>query len=320
MLSVSMDFDGGPTPHLNRKYADYWAIRRSNAEVHDRTSFVSLEDKGQYVNVSARKDDQTIRYRARCVIGADGPSSRVVRAVYPGYRKKIQWFMVGQKLHEIIECPLDEKFFHFWFHQNLGYYTWSHVRNGRQIVGVAFKKGDSFEKCHQRVLDYLEKRHGVKLGPSDHDEACLENFGLSLINRYVFGKGNVIITGQAAGFLNMMAEGMSCALHSGAIAGEATVDAFCRNRPVQHIYRKMIASEVQRCSDQWNPFKIAFSRPHEADFWGGLKRHRLTDRIKIVREICSFTRIFAPFRWGRQILWQAVCRKFRGVYVSSRWL
>ena len=48
------------------------------------------------------------------------------------------------------------------------------------------------------------------------DEGCAENFGPSLINRYVFGKDNVLITGQASGFLNMIGEGMSCALHSGA--------------------------------------------------------------------------------------------------------
>ena len=59
----------------------------------------------------------------------------------------------------------------------------------------------------------------------DDDEGCGENFGPSLINRYVFGKGNVLITGQAAGFLNIIAEGMSCALHSGAISGEAIIEA-----------------------------------------------------------------------------------------------
>jgi hypothetical protein len=36
---------------------------------------------------------------------------------------------------------------------------------------------------------------------------ALRELGLSLINRYVFGRGNVLVTGQAAGFLNMMAEG-----------------------------------------------------------------------------------------------------------------
>ena len=53
-----------------------------------------------------------------------------------------------------------------------------------------------------------------------------------------------IVDGQAAGFLNMMAEGMSCALHSGAIAGEAIADAARLSRPLQEIYREMIQSEV----------------------------------------------------------------------------
>ena len=35
MVSMSMDFFGGTTPHLHRKYSDYWAIQRSGAEVHD---------------------------------------------------------------------------------------------------------------------------------------------------------------------------------------------------------------------------------------------------------------------------------------------
>jgi len=69
------------------------------------------------------------------------------------------------------------------------------------------------------------------------------------------GKGQCADHRQAAGFFNMLAEGMSCALHSGAIAGESIVEAMQRNRPVQEVYRTLIASEVRRCTDQWNRFR-----------------------------------------------------------------
>lgn len=320
MLSLSMDFNSGPTPHLHRKYSDYWAIRRSNGEVHERTLFIGLEDRGRYVKVSARKEDRTVEYRARFVIGADGPNSPVIRTIYPGYSKQIIWFMVGQKLLKIIECPLDEEYFHFWFHPDLGYYTWSHARDTRQIVGVGFLRGGSFNERHKRFVDYLNYKHHVKLDDDDKGEACLENFGLSLTNRYVFGKGNVIITGQAAGFLNMMAEGMSCALHSGAISGEAAIEAFRYNQPIQQVYRAMIRSEVRRCSDQWNPLQIVFGHPHEAEFRVALKNHRPCDRVTILREILRFIRIYAPFKWGRRIMGQTVYRQFHGRYSSSQWL
>ncbi|HQW20495.1 MAG TPA: NAD(P)/FAD-dependent oxidoreductase [Rhodocyclaceae bacterium] len=322
MVSMPMDFFGGTTPHLHRKYSDDWAIRRSGAEVHDQTAFVGLQDHGDHVMVTANRDGEPVEYRARHVIGADGPSSHVIRAIYPDYPKTIPWFFVGQKFHEIIECPLDTEYFHFWFNPDLGHYTWSHARDGRQIVGVGFKRGDNFAKKHEHVVNYLAEKHGVRLHPhvEADDEGCAENFGPSLINRYVFGKGNVLITGQAAGFLNMIGEGMSCALHSGAITGEAIVEARLRNRPVQEMYRLMIASEVRRCSDQWNPLKIAFDRPHEADFPAALMALSWRDRAKVLRDMWNFVVLFKEFKWGRQIVSAAMQRPLIGGYSMQRWL
>ncbi len=319
MLSMSMDFDCGPTPHLHRKHSDHWAIERSGVEVHDETSFISLRDEGDHVKVEALRHGKPIGYRARYVVGTDGPNSKVIREVYPDYPQEIPWFLVGQKFHKIYECPLDDDYFHFWFHPRLGYYTWSHARDNRQILGVGWLRGQNFDDVHGRFQRYLEKKYGVRLGPPEDREGCLENFGLSLINRYVFGKGNVLVAGQAAGFLNMMAEGMSCSLHSGAIAGEAAVESLLRNRPVEQVYRKMIVSEVQRCSDQWNPLKIAFARPHEADFRAALKELKFRDQAKMTLEIINFLRLYGRFHWGRQILGQAFRRCFLGGYDPVRW-
>ena len=49
-----MDFDGGPTPHLHRKFSDYWALKQSGVEIHELTIFVSLEDLGDRVEVKAK--------------------------------------------------------------------------------------------------------------------------------------------------------------------------------------------------------------------------------------------------------------------------
>lgn len=319
MRSVSMDFDSGPTPHLHRRYADHWAMLKSGAEIHDRTEFTGLADMGTHVDVAAMRDGQPVSYRAAFVIGADGPSLSVVKALYPEYARRIPWFVVGQKFHSIIECPLDDRYFHFWFNAELGHYTWSHARDGRQIVGVGFLRGENFDIRHRRVVEYLERMHHVRLGPAESPEIVKANFGPSLINRYIFGKGRVLITGQAAGFFNMIAEGMSCALHSGAIAGEAAVEAFRGSGDIRQVYRGMIASEVRRCSDQWNPMEIAFGRPHEADLRAALKHLPPAERFGVIREMTSFIKLYAPLKWGRQILWQSVCRRVTGRYPSSRW-
>ncbi len=322
MVSMSMDFFGGTTPHLHRKYADHWAIESSGAEVHDATSFIRLQQQGKEQIVTTRKKGgDEVQYRSRYVIGADGPSSPVVRSLYPDYPQQIPWFFVGQKFHEIIDCPLDEAYFHFWFHPGLGHYTWSHARDGRQIVGVGFKRGDNFHQRHQHVASYLQDKHGVRLKPADVDhEGCAENFGPSLINRYVFGKGNVLITGQAAGFLNMIGEGMSCALHSGAIAGEAIIEAAIHNRELQPLYRDMIATEVRRTTDQWNPLKIAFGRPHEADFPAALMALPLKDRLNVLRDMWRFVCLYKEFKWGREIMRESIARLKYGHYPGQHWL
>lgn len=320
MIQLSMDFHGGPTPHLHRKFSDHWAIQRSGVEVRDETTFLGLVDDGERVTVRARGCDGEETYRARFVIGADGPNSPVTRAVLPDYAKNIPWFIVGQKFHKIKSCPLSPEYFHFWFHPDLGHYTWSHERDDRQIVGVGFDAGKNFHDVHRKVADYFRDKHEVHLEEAEEDEGCSENFGPSLINRYVFGKGNVLVTGQAAGFLNMMAEGMSCALHSGAIAGESLVTALRTNRPAQETYRKMIASEVQRCTDQWNPLMIAFGNPHEADFRAALSQLSAREKLTVMKEMLSFIKIYGKFNWGRQILGQAMARLFRSEYSPSRWV
>ena len=94
MVQLPMDFFGGTTPHLHRKYSDYWAIQRSGAEIMDQTSVLRVTDNDNYVEVKARaKGGDTLTFRARHVIGADGPSSIVRRSIYPEYNKEIPWFL-----------------------------------------------------------------------------------------------------------------------------------------------------------------------------------------------------------------------------------
>ncbi|MDX8382552.1 MAG: NAD(P)/FAD-dependent oxidoreductase [Ghiorsea sp.] len=322
MVSMSMDFFGGPTPHLHRKYSDHWAILQSGAEVLDNTSFLKQSQDEQGVSVTARsKGGEAFEVRCKYLIGADGPVSPVLKSLYPSYHQDIPMFFVGQKFHEIIDCPLDEKYFHFWFNPDLGHYTWSHARDGRQIVGVGYKVGEKFHDRHRYVANYFKEKHGVILKPADDDhEGCSENFGPSLINRYAFGKGRVLITGQATGFLNMIGEGMSCAMHSGAIAGESVVDALLQHRPVQPIYRKNIASEVRRTTDQWNPLKIAFAKPHEADFPKALMALPRADRIKVLKDTWNFVCLYKEFKWGREITRASLERLLLGDYRQDKWM
>ncbi len=312
-LQLPMDFLEGPTPHIYRKHADHHAVRACRAEVHERTEFLDLETRPDEVLVRARRHEEPVTYRARYLIAADGPRSAVVAKLYPAFRDAIYWFVVGQKYYRG-EMDLDPDYFHFMIHPRLGYYNWTHPENGCHIVGYTCEHGESWSDGHRRIVDYFSENHRFRIREEVSREGCLENFGMSLTNHFVFGRDRVLVAGQAAGFLNMMAEGMSCALHSGAIAGESVVEAVARNRDANALYGVLVQSERRRTVDQWNPLRILLSNPHEADLKGAIMEHPLNDRAYMVKEMLAYCGQYRGYQWMAPILSAAVKRFFLGRY------
>jgi flavin-dependent dehydrogenase len=311
-----MPFIPGPTPHIYRKHADHHVVMKSRAEIHERTEFRDIETRPNDVLVKARRagaDGDEIVYRAKYVIAADGPRSDVVAKLYPAFRDSIPWFVVGQKYYDA-DLELDPQWFHFTINSQLGFYTWTHAENGSQIVGYTGEHGDPWPNGHATAVEYLQRRHGLCIRREVSKEGCLENFGMSLTNNFVFGERRVLVAGQAAGFLNMMAEGMSCAMHSGAIAGESIVESFTRNRDANAVYNHLVQSERTRTVDQWNPLKIVFDMPHEADLKAAIMKFPLSDRAYMVKEMLAYIGQFRGYRWVAPILSAAARRLFLGRY------
>ena len=82
----------------------------------------------------------------------------------------------------------------------------------------------------------------------------------------------------------------------------------------------MIASEVRRTTDQWNPLKVAFGMPHEADFRSALLALSWRERRLVVRDIWRFIVLYKEFKWGRQIVQSALGRLGDGSYTAQRWI
>src|SRR4029077_16941360 len=221
--------------------------------------------------------------------------------------------VVGQKYYRA-DLKLDPEWFHFTINSTLGYYTWSHEENGCQIVGFTDEHGRPWPAGHARAVEYFEQHHGLRVREEVFKEGCIENFGMSLTNNFVFGKQRVLVAGQAAGFLNMMAEGMSCALHSGAIAGESIVESFARNRDANAVYDDLIQSERARTVDQWNPLKILFEMPHEADLKAAIMKRPLADRAYMLKEMLAYIGQFRGQGWVVPILSATARRLFLGRY------
>lgn len=310
---LAMDFDAGPTPQVWRKPFDHWVVRQSGAAIHDRTRFLDLEREGDLIRVRCLRAEAPVTYTTRFLVGADGPLSTVLHRVCPGFRQSIQWFIVGDRFYRGT-LGLDPDYFHFLVNPVTGYYSWTHMKDGEHIIGATVKKGDNFNRRLDRVIGELKRHHGLVLDRETFAEGTQENFGLSVSNNFWFGKGNVLVTGQAAGFLNMMAEGMSCALYSGAIAGESIAEAAKKGAPAHPIFEQRVMSERIRTVDQWNPLKIALEHPHEASIKKALRRRDWPDRVKILRQMWDFVRPYGEFGWLRPMIASSLRRMVTGRY------
>ena len=75
-----------------------------------------------------------------------------------------------------------------------------------------------------------------------------------------------------------------------------------------------------RTVDQWNPLKVVFDMPHEADLKAAIMKFPLADRGYMVKEMLAYMGQFRGFGWVAPILSAAARRLFLGGTDSARLL
>jgi hypothetical protein len=66
------------------------------------------------------------------------------------------------------------------------------------------------------------------------------------------------------------------------------VESFRRNRDAKVVYDDLIQSERKRTVDHWNPLKILFDNPHEADLKAAMITFPMSDRVYMLKEMLAY--------------------------------
>ncbi len=325
--SFSASFKQGPARRVDRPALEHLLMEASGAERHAPVEVVSIIESGEGIEVHAKGPEGQSAYKCRALIGADGAGSTLRSLVYsegPSLDTMDTGpvFRALRTLHRVIDNPLDPSYVHDWPDTRFGLLAWAHAWGDRLVLGLLRQEGQGVSELHDVLVERLEEDHGVRLAPPDESADGRVLIGPAITNRYILGKGRVVLAGEAAGFINPPLEGISTALSTGTIAGEAVAKALKEGHEpalIEKIYRELIRDEARACTDMWNATRLLFGSPHEADIRAGFNSMSQDAQHAVGGQLMKYMKRLKKYGWTRRTLWLGLLRVFTGRYPKGSW-
>ena len=212
--------------NVDRAMFDEWllGLLPDRVDVWDKSTFASCTDEECGVDVQLRRDGREAHVHARWVIGADGARSAVRRS-HPAWPQTQSYTTVQEYVE--IEPGSVEPYFDCIYSRHIDpAYGYGYIvpKGDVAIVGsVFFPKTKGVTAMHEKALATWGQRY--PLGPARRREGG-SAIQVKDANDIIAGQGRVLMAGEAAGIMSPSSgEGISFALNSGKLAGQAVVRA-----------------------------------------------------------------------------------------------
>jgi len=212
-----------PSRGLNthRSELDLWLCNQSDASLVDDCLFVDFRQEGEAFSVKAKHRDSEITVRTRYLVGADGPQSGVRKAAFPAFGQSVNWIPVYEECYEGTS-NLEPGWLYIFLDREVTDFFATVFHKDRQIhVTTGCRQGKSPKPYQQRLVEHVISKHGLKIERTSMKRGMVLNDMVGRKN-YIFGKDNVLITGEAAGVLRG-GEGITSSLITGKAAGESII-------------------------------------------------------------------------------------------------
>jgi flavin-dependent dehydrogenase len=204
--------------NMSRHRFDRWLLSLVPPQVDVELSakFRSFESDPEGVTIKLTDNKSTREHRARLLVGADGASSMVRKTALPDAPKPRGYIAIQHWVEAHPHLP----YFSTVFDPAISdYYCWTIPKENHLLIGAALRPGpdvhDKFELLKTRL-----RENGVEFGDAIHKESAfiLRPTRPSQIST---GSGNVLLAGEAAGFISpSSAEGFSYAFKSAIICAQ----------------------------------------------------------------------------------------------------
>lgn len=196
--------------NIDRHKFDLWMMSLIPTEVDlfCGNTVTDIQQKDGFYEIHYTKEHNKQTIRAKHIVGTDGANGIVSRSFFSKREEALklsiqEWYEQSSGV-PFFSCVFDSK--------NSDSYSWSLSKEGYFIFGGAYDKREAkieFESQKQKLKSY-----GIDLCKPIKREACFL-YRLRRARDFVLGKGNIVMLGEAAGFISPSSfEGISGALNS----------------------------------------------------------------------------------------------------------
>ena len=234
-----------------RKKLDSWLCSASGAEIWDQTRVTDFAEWNDHVDIVCVRGEDEIRLRAPAMVAADGACSKLVEKIDPTVYD-IDWKGGG-----ILYChqdyrkgsiDLDPSYYHTFLTRGIGLQATLYFKDDLIVTDSIVFASEKVKPVREKLTSFLAENHGFKPGETVFSLGCLSNCN-SIINRFCFGTARVLVAGHAAGFANMFSEGISSAVATGYLAGQAVAKS--EGKAPGPVYREDVKPERERSAGDW---------------------------------------------------------------------
>lgn len=228
-----------PKEYLNvrRNSFDYWLLSESGAEFLDNYKFTNYSFENDKIKIEITRNNEKKYIYCSYLIGADGGGS-LLRTMIEPTCDEIGPSVVVYQTH----CRFSE----LGSLEDANWYVFRDPKIGEAISAVHRKdefltlcvcgfKGRSLKKSMEKFRELLGNNFQVALKDIERDEGCVIKMAPPFL-----GKGNILLTGEAAGLMYLNGEGISTAIDSGYRAGKAVVSNIKEGGDVMRTYKNGI--------------------------------------------------------------------------------
>ncbi|MBP8696099.1 MAG: hypothetical protein KBH73_06515, partial [Syntrophobacterales bacterium] len=177
---------------------------------------------------------------------------------------------------------------HFFAYPSISPYASAYVKDGKTVLEVVAAAGDSAKAAMSRFSEFLKRDFGLGEGGRRVCRLGCRVAYAATRGLFCFGSGRILVAGEASGLLNPFGEGISSALASGRIAGEAAVRALRESRVPGDLYRAAVEVERQRTLRQFRYGGYLAGRNVTFDVRKGLSALPVTGRIGVVADLLGW--------------------------------